>query len=136
MAHVFTSGIGALANRAEARRLAVIVQAELVASCCAHRLCFPQDWPADSPATARAEAAAACMGYDRDLIERFQEAAGIGADGNYGPETRGALRAYGVPNPYPSLYGAGETAYSRPRGWLWALAAAAVVGGGYLYWRR
>lgn len=37
--------------------------------------------------------------YDRGLLKSFQTAAGIAADGLYGPETRGALLRYGMSAP-------------------------------------
>lgn len=123
-------------NTAEATRLAPLVQSELRRRCCAHNLCFPQDWPEGEYPAARADAASACMRYDRDLVMRFQAAAGLrDPDGFYGPETRGALRAYGVTNPHPSLYGRGEIAYRRPSPWLWVIGLA-LAGGGYVLWRR
>ena len=37
--------------------------------------------------------------YDQKLLMKFQTAAGIQVDGIYGPETRAALRKYGIINP-------------------------------------
>lgn len=42
--------------------------------------------------------------YSRDLLKKFQTAAGIGADGIYGPGSRGALIFYGVKNARKALF--------------------------------
>lgn len=46
--------------------------------------------------------------YDRALCKRFQESAGIPADGIYGPQTKKAIEAAGVEAPNKLFVGAGE----------------------------
>jgi hypothetical protein len=49
------------------------------------------------------------MQYDRDLLRAFQSAAGIQVDGDYGPQSHGALQKHWVPDPPPALYPAAPT---------------------------
>lgn len=58
---------------------------------------------------------------DAELVRAFQAAAGLGVDGKYGPEARGALRywlrvAGSEVEPPNVLYGSGETPYLPPDG--------------------
>lgn len=52
-------------------------------------------------------------GY-RTMLRRFQRAAGIAADGIYGPQSRAALRYFGVMDPPPARSGGGEESYHPP----------------------
>lgn len=53
--------------------------------------------------------------YDRNLLKKFQSAAGIPVDGIYGPVARGALRFYGIKNaPRPLFDPEGKGAVPYP----------------------
>jgi hypothetical protein len=51
--------------------------------------------------------------YDKALTKRFQVAAGIPADGNYGPETKGAALYYGIRRPPRALFKGADGTYNE-----------------------
>lgn len=52
--------------------------------------------------------------YSRALAKRFQLAAGIAADGHYGPATEAKVRSYGVKAPKALFVGAGAKKKAKP----------------------